>query len=258
MKRFPWVRIAFFILLVFPISKAKAQPNGWEDIFFEANQAYRDGRFLEAVEGYDQLIRSGHENGHVYFNLGNAHFRLNQLGRAILNYEKARLLIPRDADLNFNLRYARDKTKDAISESQGFILMAFFWLKSLDLKELLWGFLILNVLFWTILFIRLFLRSEWTYYLFVILLIFWIISGASFGLKWYQIATERRVVILEQEVNIMAGPDSKDTVLFRLHEGTIVHQERSEDGWYLIALPDGKRGWVKEEALGFISSKKGF
>ena len=244
--------LALLLLLVLSSFEINVRASGWEDLFFEANQAYRSGGFRKAIEGYHQLIRSGHENGHIYYNLGNAHFRLNQLGKAILNYEKALIFIPRDADLKFNLNYARDQTRDAVSESHGFLFMAFFWLKSLNRNELLWGFLILNGLFWTILFIRLFLRTEWTYYFFVILMIFWVISGASFGLKWYQIETDNRAVILAQEINIMAGPDSKDTVLFKLHEGTIVQQERSEDDWCLIALPDGKRGWVKEDALGLI------
>ena len=253
MKSFLPVPLAVLLLLVLTPCETNARASGWEDLFFEANQAYRSGGFPKAIEAYNQLIRSGQENGHIYYNLGNAHFRLKRLGRAILNYEKALIFIPRDADLKFNLSYARDQTRDAVSESQRFPFTAFFWLKSLNLNELLWGFLILNGLFWTILVIRFFLRSEWTYYFFVILMIFWVISGASFGLKWYQIETDNRAVILAQEINIMAGPDSKDTVLFKLHEGTIVHQERSEDDWYLITLPDGKRGWIKEEALGLIT-----
>ena len=74
-------------------------------------------------------------------------------------------------------------------------------------------------------------------------------AGASFGLKWHQIETDDRAVILQQEVDILAGPNIRDTVLFKLHEGTIVQQERSEDGWWLIRLPDGKRGWINSEAI---------
>jgi tetratricopeptide (TPR) repeat protein len=247
-----FVSIFILAMAVFLISDANARANKFEETFFKANQAYGEGRFQEAIQGYDLLIRSGHRNGHLYYNLGNAYFKTEQLGPAILNYERAYLIMPRDADLNFNLSYARDQMRDAIPQSQGFLQAAFFWLDSLSMAEMFWAFALMNVLFWGTLFMRLFLRTEWTYYLFLILLIFWLIGGTSFGLKCYQKSTDDRAVILKQEVSILAGPDVRDTVLFKLHEGTIVHHERSEDGWSLVHLPDRKRGWVKAEAVELI------
>lgn len=250
MKQF--ISIFILAMAVFLISDANARADKFEETFFKANQAYGEGRFQEAIQGYDRVIRSGHRNGHLYYNLGNAYFKTEQLGPAILNYERAYLLMPRDADLNFNLSYARDQMRDAIPQSQGLFQTAFFWLDSLSMAEMFWAVALLNVLFWGILFIRLFHRMEWTYYLFLILLIFWVIGGTSFGLKWYQARSDDRAVVLKKEVSILAGPDVRDTVLFKLHEGTIVHHERSEDGWSLVHLPDKKRGWVKSEAVGLI------
>ena len=254
MKHFIYIFISILVVAVSLIHDSEARTNGGEEVFFKANQAYREGRFQEAVQGYERLILSGHRNGHLFYNLGNAYFKTEKLGPAILNYERARLVIPRDADLNFNLSYARDQMRDAIPQSEGFFQMAFFWLDSLSMEEMFWGFAVLNILFWGVLFIRLFVRMEWTYYLFFILLIFWFICGTSFGVKWYQENTDDRAVVLKKEVSILAGPDVGDTVLFKLHEGTIVHHERSEDGWSLIHLPDKKRGWVKSEAVGLISA----
>ncbi|MEA3385751.1 MAG: SH3 domain-containing protein [Thermodesulfobacteriota bacterium] len=251
------VSIAIFLTVCFFGPDIMAlQTSESEELFFSSNQAYRQGRFQEAIDGYGRLIRSGHKDGNLYYNLGNAYFRMDQLGRAILNYERARLLIPGDADLNFNINYARDKTLDAVSESQDLVSMTFFWLKDLSLAKLLWGFAVLNLLLWTTLLIRLFFKFEWTYYACLISIILWIIAGASFGLKWCRLNTDNRAVILEQEVNILAGPDIRDTVLFKLHAGTIVHYERSEDGWSLVSLPDKKRGWVKAGSVEpFIEEK---
>jgi hypothetical protein len=240
-------------MIFFPGLDAKAQTNGWEEVFFKANQAFKQDHYQEAIDGYEQLVRAGHESGHIYYNLGNGYFRLNRLGQAILNYERARLLMPRDADLNFNLAHARDQILDAVPASQGFSHTAFFWLDSLNLHELFWSFAVLHVLFWGILLTRLFHRSEWNYYLSLVLVVLWLIWGISFGLKGHQVGTDNRAVIIEQEVNILAGPDIQDTVLFKLHQGTIVHQERPEDGWFLIRLPDKKRGWIKAEAAERIS-----
>ncbi len=95
-----------------------------------------------------------------------------------------------------------------------------------------------------ILIIRFFKKSEWTYYLSIILAIFIGIGLGGFGLKWHGLATDNRAVILAKEVQVRAGPDPGDTVLFKIHEGAIVHYERPEDGWVLIHLSKDKRGWI--------------
>ncbi len=221
-----------------------------EETFFKANQACKEGRFQDAADGYSSLIRSGFSSGHLFFNLGNAYFRLNSPGRAILNYERARLLIPRDPDLRFNLDHARDQIQDAVSNPDSFIGAAFFWLESLTQQELFWMFAISNGLFWATLVMRLFFRVEWSYYLFLVVLALWLVAGLSFVFKWYEVKNDDRAVILHREVDVLSGPDVSDTVLFKLHTGTIVHFERSEDGWSLIHLQDKKRrGWVKGEAI---------
>lgn len=226
-----------------------------ERIFFDANSAYKEGRFDQAIDGYKQLIESGHANGHIYYNLGNAYFRLNHLGQAILNYERARLFAPRDADILFNLSHARDQIRDVAEEGQNLTDMTFLWLKDLTLKEHFWGFAIVNFFFWAILLIRLFLRSDWTYYAYIILIIFWFISGLSFSVKGYQIKSDKRAVIIAQEVDILSGPDSSDTVLFKLHEGFIVQVERKEGEWVLARLSPKNRGWLKAEGVERIRGK---
>ncbi len=226
-----------------------AEPGPIEGYFFKANQAYAEGRFQEAISGYRRIIENGQWNGHLYYNLANAYYREKDLGRAILFYERARLFIPRDGDLNFNHRYARDQTTDALAESQGFLGQAFFWLNGLTLEEVMKVFIALNVVFWGILVLRLYIKPEWTYYTLLLIFVLWLIGGLSFGAKWYQIAADRRCVILPAEVSVQAGPQEGDTVLFKLHQGAVVHGERTEDGWTLIRLPDDKRGWLENTTL---------
>jgi hypothetical protein len=73
--------------------------------------------------------------------------------------------------------------------------------------------------------------------------------------KWHQLRTDLRAVILAQEAAVLAGPDSNDTVLFKLHEGTTIHRERIEDGWSLIRLSESKRGWLKSSSIEQILRK---
>jgi tetratricopeptide (TPR) repeat protein len=117
--------IAFLLGSLISAYNTEAQKDAWVENFFIANQAYKENRFQDAIDGYKQIIDSGHKNGHLYYNLGNAYFRMNELGKAILCYERARLLIPRDADLNFNLRYAGDQVQDAVPRDQGFMSITF-------------------------------------------------------------------------------------------------------------------------------------
>ena len=249
MRALWYLCVAVFVaaLTIFSGSIIQAGAGGPEEVFFKANQAQKEGHFEKAAEGYRNLIDSGYAGGHVLYNLGNAYIRLNRLGMAILQYERARQWIPRDADLQFNLAYARNLTLDAIPASAGFIGHTLFWIDSFNLKELFWAFAALNLLFWTVLLIRLFYRSEWLFYLFVMVLACWFISGLSFGAKWYQGKYDDRAVILNKEVTVLAGPHPGDTVLFKLHEGALVQEERLEDGWMLVHLPDRKRGWIQSE-----------
>jgi len=228
---------------------ALAQNGNREELFYESNQQYKNGDYQKAIDGYRKVIESGRASGHVYYNLGNAYFRTKDLGRAILNYERAMLRIPRDADLKFNLSMARDQTVDVVPPSQNFTGLLFAWLDSLTLSELFWSFAVLNCLFMATLVSRLFLRKEWNYYLLILLTVLWIPAGVSFGIKYYQAWTDQRAVVLEKEINVYAGPDTGDTVLFKLHQGTIIHEERSEDNWALVRLTDEKRGWTRADGV---------
>ena len=223
-----------------------------EELFVEAGKAYKEGRFQEAVNGYNELIEEGRINGHVYYNLGNSYFRMKKLGRAILCYERARLFMPRDADLRYNLQYARDQIQDAVVPKRSTVLMTFFWIESYNLRELFGVFIVVNIFFWAALAARIFIKTEWTWYLLFVVLIIWAVSAFSCGLKWYVMETDSRAVILQEEVDILAGPDPRDTLLFKLHEGTTVQFERSEGEWSLVRLPDEKRGWLLNEAIGKV------
>lgn len=233
------------VLLVLPGLFTDALGDTGEEFFIQGNQAYRDGRYSEAAQAYERLVASGHASGHLFYNLGNAYFRMDRIGRAILNYERARLLIPRDADLSFNLSRAQDRRQDAVSPPEKQLEKVFFWLGSFNTAELFLAFAVANAALFLALLLRLSVRGEWTYYAVVTFLFLWLTSGLTFGLKYYGVSFDKRAVVVAPRADILAGPEKGDTVLFRLHEGTVVRSERSEAGWMLISLPDGKRGWVR-------------
>src|SRR5258708_3624899 len=77
--------------------------------FETANQVYDQGKFAEAKEGYEKLIESGAGSANVYYNLGNADFRLGSAGRAMLGYERALALSPRHPEAQANLKLLRQQ-----------------------------------------------------------------------------------------------------------------------------------------------------
>src|ERR1017187_4694932 len=85
------------------LSAAIAAPS---DDLKAANQLYDAGKFAEAAAAYEKIEP---KTAHVYYNLGNAWFRLNKLGPAVFNYERARKLAPRDPDILANLKFAQQR-----------------------------------------------------------------------------------------------------------------------------------------------------
>jgi tetratricopeptide (TPR) repeat protein len=245
------IRLSVWVitLLLFSVGSVGAGETPAEEIFVEANKAYKEGRYEEAAAGYAKLIENQPGNGHLHFNLGNARFKAGKLGEAILAYERARLFVPRDEDLRFNLRYALDRTEDSIPEPAGFVALTLSWLGNITLVELLWVFVFVNALLWGILILRLFWKSDSISYLCAVACLLWAAIGVSCGVKWYSNYSEDRAVILVKEVDALAGPYEKDTVLFKLHEGSVVHLEREDEGWALIRFPGEKRGWMKASDL---------
>ena len=229
---------------------------GSENIFFKANQFYFNGEFEKAVQLYESILKSHQSNlifqsesrGELFYNIGNCYFRSGQKGSALLNYERARRLIPRDADLKYNIEYVHDLTEDNLSQPEN-IISEIFGVNFFSQTELATVFCLINLMLFLFLTIRIFFRAEWIFYVIIIFSICWIVSGISFGIMIEQTIFDDRVVILAKEVDVLAGPDKEDTLLFKVHEGTLAYQERNESGFSLIRLPDSKRGWLVSSAI---------
>ncbi len=246
-------KIFFAIILLIPLALYPQAKNGItdrrEELFHKANQFYKDGRFENALNTYLEILGSGHSSGDLYYNMGNTCYRLKMTGHAILYYERARAFIPRDADLDFNLRYVRKSARDEIEAPADIFSSIFFWTAYMTHKELFAFFAVINFFAWGLLVLRMYLKKEWTYYVLTVLLAAWFITGASFSWKYYLFLNDDRAVILSEEADVLSGPDSGDKLLFQLHAGALVTIKDAEDKWKFISLPDKKRGWIKADAL---------
>ena len=227
----------------------------YETLFHQANQYYDNGDYAAAAETYEKIVQAGRGNWQLFYNLGNAYFRLNEIGRAILYYEKALRLNPDNEDIRFNLDYANLKIVDRIPEppKQAFVL----WVERLVLgppfRTLLWMTLGLYALTLVLLALRYFyvkLEASRGYRLLLwTSSITFVIFLALFGLRWYKLSTEKYGIVMAKAVTVTSSPTRDATEVFELHEGTKLRIEEQSGDWLRIRLRDGKVGWIPRNAV---------
>jgi hypothetical protein len=219
-----------------------------------ANKAYADEDYQQAIELYSKILEEGVESGEVYFNLGNTYYKTNDLGRAILYYEKARRYIDGDPALEQNLKLTQLRIVDKI-ESIPELFLVEWWteiIHTFSLDTLLW----LNFSLFTtvvVLIIALLLYSRKFFYrlIWVCSILFILVLVITLSVI-YEFETTKFGVILEEKVSVISEPDMDGTEVFILHEGTKVKINRNLNNWLEISIPDGKIGWLKQTSLEVI------
>lgn len=221
----------------------------------QADASYNAGNFEQAVEEYTQLLQQG-VSSDLYYNLGNAWYRTGDLAHAILNYERALLLNPADADAKFNLQLARSHTADKVApESEMFFVTWYRALVNFTSTDN-WARLALGTLALAIILVLLFLFSNRVllrklgffgglFMLFVFLL--------CNLFAWQQKRTLMNsggAIVMKSPVPVMSSPSETGTNLFVLHEGTRVNIVNDTMGeWTEIRLPDGRQGWIESSEI---------
>lgn len=221
--------------------------------FYEGVSFYEAGRFDEALGRFLPIAESGIENGKLDYNIGNAYMQQGDVGRALLWYERALRLLPKDPDLIFNRNVALAQVKDKQEETDNPVLsVLFFWKKGLPLKTLQKLAIGSGILFWTLLALHLFLRRP-------PLKIAATLCGALFLLfastaLWDTAmnARHQQGVVLPKAVSVRSGLSDTATELFTLHAGSRVIVEQQRGDWVRIAFSEGKIGWVKKESVGVL------
>lgn len=248
------------LILLLAVLIAPAAPGGIDGdevpaLFREANSRYEGGDYAGAAEGYLKIVEGGWESAPVYYNLGNAFFKQNRLGPAILYYRKAHNLDPRDPEINKNLEYAREALRDdiaalplSIRARAGRTLASWLspgeWVGISALLYLLIGLWLLAVIVFRP------LRKASPGMLKILLPALVIAAALTLLARSHWAAP--RAIVLEPEVAVRYGPQESEAAAFNLHEGTEVRVAREQNGWVQIALPDGTSGWLPADSLGRI------
>ena len=221
-------------------------------LFYAANQYYERGEYQKAIEEYGKILDTGLVSGNLYFNMANAYFKTGKLGYAILNYERARRLLPRDSDIKSNLAYARSLAGGVGigSENRTFLFRVLHTLlKSFDLNAIAISCAILY--FIVALFLTAFLiNTNFRHRLFLpflFVLVLFLYNLGAFAARYYDEVLLKHGIVLARDADCMYEPIEKSVIFYRLHEGDEVLVLKTRNGWRQVKRADGKRGWVKKE-----------
>ena len=246
------------ILWASPHLAPAASPPEERAIFAAGNDQYAAGKFEEAARHYRQLLNQGFQSEAVHYNLGNALFKMGQIGQAILQYEKAAALAPNDPDVRENLEFLRTLTVDRSSgvgaQTTAFFVERLLALTTVDQDAGMFGgiFALIGVLAGVLIVSgspRLRAAMVWGIALMSLPLL---LVGISFGVKLHREATVAHAVVLQEKVDVRSGPGEENTTLFTVHEGLKVRLRSEQGSWYQVSLESGLSGWVPAPALGVI------
>ncbi len=214
------------------------------------DSAYAKEQYQQAITIYERLLEDG-VSPDIYYNLGNAYYRMDNITKAVINYERALRLSPGDADIRFNLQMAREKTIDRITpESEMFFVI---WYKSLvnTMSVDGWAKTALFSLALAILLSLVYLFSERIalrkigFFGGIIVIIVFLASNLFAYQQGNKQSNYHSAIIISSAITVKSTPSESGTDLFVLHEGTKVEIiDDSMEEWKEIRLSDGKEGWV--------------
>lgn len=224
----------------------------------QGDSAYMRNDYASAIQIYESLLKKG-EASEIYYNLGNSYYKSADIAKAILNYERALLLQPGNADIRANLEIARSKTVDKVTSVPDIFFVA--WTKSLIncLSVDAWAklgivfFILLLVSFSLFFFSKQIVWKKSGFIAGVIFLVFVVLSNIFASEQKNELMNRNKGIILSPSVTVRSTPSESGTSLFVLHEGHKIEiKDNSMREWKEIRLEDGKVGWVPTSALEII------
>lgn len=236
------------------VPSAAATP---EEIFSRGNSAYEREDYEAAIDHYETVIRYGVRDWRVEYNLGNAYFKTDRLGEAILHYERAKRLHPTDPELRANLALARSRCRDRVEPAE--TIPPVRWIIGLQERLgpdrqaiagliLLWGLAALVARAssraggWTP-------ATGWATAAVVLALV---LVSTSWAVSHRRLHGVREAVILAEVVEVRAGPGETNAALFTVHEGLTVEVRSRRPEWVQVSLPNGLSGWVPRGQVGLV------
>ena len=237
---------------VFGMSYGQTTP---EFLFNEGNKAYNAADYENAISLYEQTLKTGKHSADVYFNLGNANYRLNKVAESVYYFEKAMLMRPKDKDFIINSAFANNMTIDAIEkipvsqidQIRNSIIETFsFEIWTYLTIILLWIFTILFLAYLFFVWAR--LKRIFFFTSLTILLLFILSFSITYSIEQNE-KNKKFAILFSKQTDIWSEPNQQADRLFVLHEGTKMQLLDSLEEWQKIRIANGSEGWIKEASF---------
>ena len=249
MKR-PFIILTIALLLA-PMAQATSRAHLKANAATMADSAYRVSDYAAAIEQYEAVLAEGFTSADLYYNLGNAYYRTDQMGLAILNYERALRLNPAMADARENLALAESKTVDRITPLPKLFIVR--WIDSLctHVSPAAWRVLwlvLLALVGAAVVTMRLGasrnLRKAGLLAC-VLFLLLLVVATLLLLRSTHRFNAHADAVVLSPAITVKSSPEGQSTDKLILHEGTKLTVSDSLAGWYKITIADGTTGWCQ-------------
>jgi len=246
MKQVLYIYIALFSTVIFAQNQS---------LFEQGNQLYNDGKYAEAIEKYQAILKSNKHSEALYFNLANAHYKLNHIAPSIYYYEKALQLAPNDQAIKSNLAFAKNMTIDAVDviPDTGFAKLS---KKVTDIMsfdnwaKLAVGSVLMFVIIFLLYYVTYSTGKKRLAFITSNLFLFLAVFSVAIAFHKYNLSKkDKPAIVFAQETVIKSEPNKRSQELFRLHEGTKVQIIDTVNQWKEIKLADGKIGWIENEDI---------
>ena len=246
-------KITFLTLLFFAVSfyVFANKKDDLKTIFYTAGAMYEYGEYDKAIKEYNKIIEKGFESGAIYYNLGNCYFKKGKLGKALLNYEKAKRLIPRDSDLESNYKYARSLVKGGFIKDKRSWLIRFTdkVFKNFTINELSILLSCLYIIILAVIILSLYVRLIRKYRLAIIAVVIFVFLLALLSFSYKVSLLGKEAIVVKENTDAKFEPLKSATSYFTLYEGMKAAVVKRQGGWCKIKRVDGKTGWVKMNAI---------
>ena len=228
------------------------------ELFDQGNDFYNQGRYFEAIEMYNLILKNGSHSDELYYNLGNSYYKLNDIANSIFYYEKALILSPNDDKILNNLSFANNMLIDKIDSLPKNQISSFFNSLINLFNYSTWQYIYLFFEYVAVIFLVLYFISKKAhdkkrYFITALSLsLFFVFTLIAANISENNYLNDNPAIIFDKEVDLRSEPNLRSEEISTLHEGTKLNVIESVNDWSLIELKNGNKGWLTTSSFRLV------
>ncbi len=228
------------------------------ELFDQGNDFYNQGRYFEAIEKYNLILKNGSHSDELYYNLGNSYYKLNDIANSIFYYEKALILSPNDGKILNNLSFANNMLIDKIDSLPKNQISSFFNSLINLFNYSTWQYIYLFFEYLAVIFLVLYFiskkpKNKKRYFITALSLsLFFVFTLIAANISENNYLNNNPAIIFDKEVDLRSEPNLRSEEISTLHEGTKLNVIESVNDWSLIELKNGNKGWLTTSSFRLV------